>query len=780
MFMQSTFSPSAFTTTQTGTGTVTGITGSSEPTQTTPTSSLRRPTKSEGSPRSPLTKVRNIVHPHAMMAQKIPEPLHLGTLYYLNVHAEPPYRWQRCQALLYCHTLLLSWLAPTTQSVPGPSTGRAPLGRAVVQLDLVNCFAVESALSLSHPRARDDVGAIAAREQDTGADTGLMESLVPFWMVYGDGVERLGSDKCTSDTVPLSCTIRYFFFHLTRTIDRRSGSPPGSIWTIISIDSNSSVSSTASSRTGSRSTVYVPPMSDIPDIPELSMAEDDLYASELDGTRGHSSSSGTGRYHSLISSPSVSSSGSGARLRPPRLISSHHSRTIDDTVIDGDEYVYPGDSRAIPSRPTSTWMSLRRSGSMTDLGSDALQSNRSSGLNDKSDDQFFTAGISSSAPRNSVYSSAESYSSHTGTGTGTRTFIGLTSSGIIGTGTTDTYTRTGRWSSGDSGTDSGTRVTESTRYTGYTCTTGTGVGTYASYSGSGSYTGPSSDSYAASGPNSENRSATTAVTGTGRTSTTDDYESRTGYGSGSHSGLPCTGTGSTYSPYTGTTGPPYTMTGSSYTGTGSPYTSTATYSSPYTRSSTSSSYPPTSPSRSALNRTAAMRRRTGTTRSYSSSGGSGSGSNSGYQPSEESSEKENDESASGSYTPASGSDSQTPSGPLSGTKSSETGYDVCPSSDLSELTSRMTYTSTSPWMSGSTPMPSDPSSSSDSDRELSSNGENFVTASQGSSDYLTTRTPSSEASFKSLPSIASEYTTASEGSIASKTIPELITEPTTA
>lgn len=125
------------------------------------------------------------------------QPLHLGTLYYLNVHAEPPYRWQRCQALLYRHTLLLSWLAPSAPSLPGSSTGRAPLGRAVVQLDLVNCFAVESALSLSHPRARDDVGAIAAREQDalSQSELGLVESLVPFWMVYGDGVERLACDS---------------------------------------------------------------------------------------------------------------------------------------------------------------------------------------------------------------------------------------------------------------------------------------------------------------------------------------------------------------------------------------------------------------------------------------------------------------------------------------------------------------------------------------------------------------------------------------------------------
>ncbi|KAJ3871488.1 hypothetical protein F5051DRAFT_433822 [Lentinula edodes] len=96
--------------------------------------------------------------------------------------------------------------------------------------------------------------------------------------------------------------------------------------------------------------------------------------------------------------------------------------------------------------------------------------------------------INSSAPRNSVYSSAESYSSKRGTGTGTRTFIGLTSSGIIGTGTTDMYTRTGRWSARDSGTDSETRIAESMRYTGYT-----------------------------------------------------DYKSQTGYGSGSYSGSPYTG-----------------------------------------------------------------------------------------------------------------------------------------------------------------------------------------------------------------------------------------------
>lgn len=126
------------------------------------------------------------------------QPLHLGTLYYLNVHAEPPYRWQRVKPYsIGTHSCYRGWLAPSAPSLPGSSTGRAPLGRAVVQLDLVNCFAVESALSLSHPCARDDVGEIAAREQDalSQSELGLVESLVPFWMVYGDGVERLACDS---------------------------------------------------------------------------------------------------------------------------------------------------------------------------------------------------------------------------------------------------------------------------------------------------------------------------------------------------------------------------------------------------------------------------------------------------------------------------------------------------------------------------------------------------------------------------------------------------------
>lgn len=123
------------------------------------------------------------------------QPLRIGLLWYLNVHAPPPYRWQRCQALLYPHMLLLSWIAPGG-------------GRGIITLDLLNCTEVRSVPSPMHPTARDDVGTIAAREQSALAarggdgggggegqlgEMGLMEMLCPFQLLYGDGVERLGA-----------------------------------------------------------------------------------------------------------------------------------------------------------------------------------------------------------------------------------------------------------------------------------------------------------------------------------------------------------------------------------------------------------------------------------------------------------------------------------------------------------------------------------------------------------------------------------------------------------
>lgn len=99
------------------------------------------------------------------------------------MHASPPYRWQRCQSLLYPHVLLLSWLAPGG-------------GRGIVALDLLNCTSVQSAPSLTHPTSRDDVGTIAARQQNYElSGMPLLEMLVPFHMMYADGVERLAAES---------------------------------------------------------------------------------------------------------------------------------------------------------------------------------------------------------------------------------------------------------------------------------------------------------------------------------------------------------------------------------------------------------------------------------------------------------------------------------------------------------------------------------------------------------------------------------------------------------
>ena len=116
------------------------------------------------------------------------QPLRIGLLWYLNVHAPPPYRWQRCQAVLYPNMLLLSWIAQGG-------------GRGIVTLDLLNCTEVRSVASPTHPSAQDDVGTIAAKVQTANAqaegfgELGLMETLCPFQLFYSDGVERLGAES---------------------------------------------------------------------------------------------------------------------------------------------------------------------------------------------------------------------------------------------------------------------------------------------------------------------------------------------------------------------------------------------------------------------------------------------------------------------------------------------------------------------------------------------------------------------------------------------------------
>ncbi|KAI3615275.1 hypothetical protein WG66_003436 [Moniliophthora roreri] len=677
------------------------------------------------------------------------KPIHLGTLYYLNVHTSPPFLWQKCTALLYRHTLLLSWLAPTAAGE------RAPMGRAVVQLDLINCLTAESALTLSHPRARDDVGAIAARQQDARDGVsdmdGLVHSLVPFWMVYGDGVERLACESLVERQRWLGRIWEAINNPPTPSLSRapsltpsfaRSRSPAGSIRTIQSVESRSTASSASSSASaGSRSTVFIPHIADVPEMSGI----DDMYASESDRGRGSpkktpsSSGSSNGKYVSFSDQDTDIVS-----RRPSTFMSSHHSRTVDDTVISGDDYIYPGDSRAIRGRRTST--RLRRSGSMTDLGSDFQSNRRYVGSSaEEEDDQFFTAG--SSTQQSSAYSTADSYDP-------TRSYT--TYSGDY-TGTyTDTYTGTSGW------TPRTRALSETTGYTGYTRG---GTGTYTdSRTGTGAFSGLT--------PSDTRGGTTLSYRGTESASFLGDSHD----GTGSYTGSPYTRTG-TFSG-TGT----YTDT---YTG--SPYTATMSYtSSPYTRTGTftSSSYAPTSPGQTPLSRTREVRRRTRrSSYSNSSSGRSGTGSGSGYQPSasDESSDKENEGSISGA-TPGDeygrggshiGSGS---SGPLSGTRSSETGYDICPSSDISTLERQtMTYTTTTYTDETS---PSSSGTESSTDKEESSD-EKFQTASQGSTsdEYATAKSPSiASLGVESLTRIPSIYSSASEGSARYKTASELSSE----
>ena len=79
--------------------------------------------------------------------------------------------------------LLLSWLAPGG-------------GCGIIALDLLNCTSVQSTPSPTHPSACDDVGMIAARQQSGEAGgLPLMDMLVPFQLLYADGVERLAVES---------------------------------------------------------------------------------------------------------------------------------------------------------------------------------------------------------------------------------------------------------------------------------------------------------------------------------------------------------------------------------------------------------------------------------------------------------------------------------------------------------------------------------------------------------------------------------------------------------
>lgn len=61
-------------------------------------------------------------------------------------------------------------------------------------MDLLTCTEVGSTRSPMDPRTADDVGTQAARDQ-TYADVDLMMLLLPFQLLYGDGVERLAAES---------------------------------------------------------------------------------------------------------------------------------------------------------------------------------------------------------------------------------------------------------------------------------------------------------------------------------------------------------------------------------------------------------------------------------------------------------------------------------------------------------------------------------------------------------------------------------------------------------
>ncbi|KAI6145311.1 hypothetical protein BKA82DRAFT_4312648 [Pisolithus tinctorius] len=268
-------------------------------------------------PTTPKSMASSIIPPPFDMtelgayARDSREPLRIGVLWYLNVHSGPPYKWQRCEALLYPHMLLLSWIAPGG-------------GRGVVTLDLLNCTEVRSVPSPTHSSATEDVGTIAARAQVAeGQGPDLMELLCPFQLLYTDGVERLAAESARERVRWVSAIWEALDRSVTLPNRSEPGSPTGSIRTIRSITSTSASGSTS----GSASTVFVPPLHTIPSVSDLS------------------DSLSTGSFSRAPSYPT-------------------HTRTTDDGAVSNQSYVYPGDPRVIaPSRSSS----LRRTSSLTDL-----------------------------------------------------------------------------------------------------------------------------------------------------------------------------------------------------------------------------------------------------------------------------------------------------------------------------------------------------------------------------------------------------------------------------
>ncbi|KAG6890494.1 hypothetical protein C0992_000986 [Termitomyces sp. T32_za158] len=693
-------------------------------TSVTPTSTLRRP--QQASPRSPLTSVRNIVALWKERTPSIKRPAGRTSAVGSTASVSP---LPEVEGLLG-RTRMQNGngrepVTPTRED--GSKSAQLPPGLDVADLLPYTQSTEASAPSPTHPSARDDIGTIAAKEQSMERDgQPLMDMLVPFHMFYADGVERLAAESL----LERQRWVNRLWESVNRPVvmpDSSSvtRSPTGSIRTILSIDSRSSVTST-----GSRSTVYIPPLSSLPSIPDFS------------------------------SNASLRSSRSDRLTRGTSILSSHHTRTVDDTVISNQEYIYPGDARAI--QPARTGSLLRRSGSMADLDAEfALAVSRardarpglgfpslvlggspvtvSSGPNlgrnvvvtpppggrgsdrarsEMSDEHFFSAGSSTEGSRSASYTPT-SYLSEIRTSTGLRSDVTPSSYG---------YTASG------SSMMSGTQIVPSTM----------------------SYRGASSASYLGDSHDGSSRSSgSTAPSGTSL-SRTREVRRRWPRGSRSYSSGRLTDGSSDKENLSGSL---------------TPDSGTQSMDS---RSHLSSSYTPSSATYSQLYSDG--------TRSYTTSGsgtytsGSGSYTDSGsYTPN-------------GSYSSRSYSSEElrirTDSDTATPGESDETGYDICFSSDLNgRLTTSSDETMTP--SSSVTPLRREQVSS---DVE----SENYVTASQGSLDYVSARSPSlrgsilsaggSETSYASFPTIPSDiefmtpdtgyshYRTSSEPSLGSEYI----------
>ena len=515
-------------------------------------------------------------------------------------------------------------------------------------------------------------------------------------------------------------------------------SPTGSIPTILSIDSNSSQSS------GSRLTVFVPPLSTLPDISDFQ------------------------------------SNGSSVS-RQSSLASSYHSQTVDDTVIQNQEYVDRGDPRVItPSRGSS----MRRSGSMTDLDEafkTALSRARGAGpfggspvtissgstlgknifvtpppsidrlsgsdrpRSDGSGEHFFSAGSTDGA-RSNVSSTYFSQSPSLASLSDLRTATNLRSDTLkIANSETQVpttafspssyrLTESGSFRSGESDVsfaDSPSTLSRAREIRRRVAGT--------SKSNSFGYQTDASQSNSSDKENDESM--------TGSRTPTESYTYTPISGSASLSGSRSENGSGSY-----TDSRSRTPTGSERSvrsGSGS-YTSSGSY--PGSGSNGSGSYNPRSGSPSGSDSiTPASNSFIPASGSFTPASGShvsGSGS---YTP------------GSGGYTSGSGSYTLQPeisssSGVGVTLMSSETGYDVCPSSDFTDLTRFTTETETV------TPI----TRSSDTLSDVAS--EKYVTASMGSTEFLTAIVQSSRASITSfeslltIPGSDSEYATANTSS----------------